>query len=44
VPGLIAYQCVRQPVRDTLVATAAVTMLSYVVLLSAVLLNLLPQA
>lgn len=44
VPGLIAYQCVRQPVRGTLVATAAVTLLSYVVLLSAVLLNLLPQA
>lgn len=44
VPGLIAYQCVRQPVRGTLVATVVVTMLSYVVLLSAVLLNLLPQA
>ena len=44
VPGLIAYQCVRQPVRVTLVATATVTVLSYVVLLSAVLLNVLPQA
>jgi gamma-polyglutamate biosynthesis protein CapC len=44
VPGLIAYQCVRQPVAGTLVATAAVTMLSYVVLLAAILLNLLPQA
>jgi hypothetical protein len=44
VPGLIAYQCVRQPVTSTLVATGAVTLLSYVVLLSGVLLNLLPLA
>ncbi|TDV48782.1 poly-gamma-glutamate biosynthesis protein PgsC/CapC [Actinophytocola oryzae] len=44
VPGLIAYQCVRQPVASTLLATAAVTMLSYVVLLTGVLLNLLPPA
>lgn len=44
VPGLIAYQLVRQPVKATLAATGVVTLLSYVVLLSGVLLNVLPRA
>lgn len=43
VPGLIAYQLVRQPVKATLVATGVVTLLSYVVLLSGVLLQVLPH-
>jgi poly-gamma-glutamate biosynthesis protein PgsC/CapC len=44
VPGLIAYQLVRQPVKATLASTGIVTLLSYVVLLSGVLLNLLPRS
>ena len=43
VPGLIAYQCVRQPIKATLISTSVVTMLSYVVLLTGVLLNYLPH-
>jgi gamma-polyglutamate biosynthesis protein CapC len=43
VPGLIAYQCVRQPIKATLISTGVVTMLSYVVLLTGVLLNFLPH-
>ena len=43
-PGLIAYQLVRQPVKATLASTGIVTLLSYVVLLSGVLLNLLPRS
>jgi poly-gamma-glutamate biosynthesis protein PgsC/CapC len=43
VPGLIAYQLVRQPIKATVVSTGIVTLLSYVVLLSGVLLNLLPH-
>jgi gamma-polyglutamate biosynthesis protein CapC len=42
VPGLIAYQLVRQPIAPTLISTAAVTLLSYVVLTSGLLLGLLP--
>jgi hypothetical protein len=43
VPGLVAYQCVRQPVVATVVSTTVVTLMSYAVLLSGVLLRLLPQ-
>lgn len=42
-PGLIAYQCVRQPIKATLISTGVVTMLSHVVLLTGVLLNVLPH-
>jgi poly-gamma-glutamate biosynthesis protein PgsC/CapC len=44
VPGLVAYQCVRQPVVATLVSTAVVTLIAYVILLSGVLLRLIPQS
>jgi poly-gamma-glutamate biosynthesis protein PgsC/CapC len=44
VPGLVAYQCVRQPVVPTLVSTTVVTLVAYVVLLSGVLLRFIPQA
>jgi poly-gamma-glutamate biosynthesis protein PgsC/CapC len=43
VPGLITYQLVRQPIRPTLVAIAAVTGASYVVLASGILLGALPS-
>jgi gamma-polyglutamate biosynthesis protein CapC len=43
VPGLIAYQLVRQPSLPTLVATASVTAVASVVLLVGNLLHLLPQ-
>jgi gamma-polyglutamate biosynthesis protein CapC len=42
VPGLIAYQLVRQPIAPTLISTAAVTLLNYVVLTSGLLLGLMP--
>lgn len=43
VPGLIAYQLVRQPTVPTIVATASVTAIAFVVLLTGILLHLLPQ-
>ncbi|MEV0276319.1 poly-gamma-glutamate biosynthesis protein PgsC/CapC [Streptomyces sp. NPDC050610] len=43
VPGLIAYQLVRQPPRATLVSTATVTLGAYVVLTAGVLLGALPS-
>lgn len=42
VPGLVAYQLVRQPVVATLVATTAVTTLTYAILVTGVYLRLLP--
>ena len=42
VPGLIAYQLIRQPIVATLLATGAVTGLAYVVMLSGVLLRFIP--
>ncbi|MGN6522058.1 MAG: poly-gamma-glutamate biosynthesis protein PgsC/CapC [Actinomycetes bacterium] len=44
VPGLIAYQLLRQPKVATLLSTTIVTALAYVVLLTGVLLRLLPGA
>lgn len=43
VPGLIAYQLVRQPIAPTLISTATVTLLNYVVLTSGLLLGLMPS-
>jgi gamma-polyglutamate biosynthesis protein CapC len=43
VPGLVAYQLVRQPRLPTIVATAAVTAVASAVLLVGILLRLLPQ-
>ncbi|KOG86306.1 poly-gamma-glutamate biosynthesis protein PgsC/CapC [Streptomyces varsoviensis] len=43
VPGLIAYQLVRQPPRATMVSTATVTLGAYVVLTAGVLLGALPS-
>ena len=42
VPGLIAYQLVRQPIAPTLISTATVTLVNYVVLTSGLLLGLMP--
>lgn len=42
VPGLVAYQLIRQPVGATLLALGAVTMATYVVMLSGVLLRFIP--
>lgn len=42
VPGLVAYQLVRQPVVATLTATTVVTSAAYGVLLTGVLLRFLP--
>lgn len=42
VPGLVAYQLVRQPKVATIVATATVTAVTYAVLMTGVLLRLLP--
>ncbi len=42
VPGLIAYQLLRQPIAATLLATGAVTALAYGVMLTGVLLRLVP--
>jgi len=44
VPGLVAYQLIRQPVRATLLALGAVTLVTYVVMLSGVLLRFIPGA
>jgi poly-gamma-glutamate biosynthesis protein PgsC/CapC len=42
VPGLVAYQLMRQPAIATLVATATVTMVAYSVMLAGILLRLVP--
>ncbi|MEU1625606.1 poly-gamma-glutamate biosynthesis protein PgsC/CapC [Streptomyces sp. NPDC020096] len=42
VPGLIAYQLVRQPVASTVISTTAVTLGTYVVLAAGLLLGALP--
>jgi poly-gamma-glutamate biosynthesis protein PgsC/CapC len=42
VPGLIAYQLVRQPPRATLLATTSVTVAAYIVLATGALLGELP--
>ncbi|MFC7218696.1 poly-gamma-glutamate biosynthesis protein PgsC/CapC [Streptomyces polyrhachis] len=44
VPGLIAYQLVRQPKGATVLATGSVTLLNYVVLTAGILLGALPSA
>ncbi|MET9510166.1 poly-gamma-glutamate biosynthesis protein PgsC/CapC [Streptomyces flavidovirens] len=43
VPGLIAYQLVRQPKGATLLATGSVTLMAYVVLTAGILLGALPS-
>lgn len=43
VPGLIAYQLVRQPKGPTLLATGSVTLMAYVVLTAAILLGFMPS-
>ncbi|MEV6008351.1 poly-gamma-glutamate biosynthesis protein PgsC/CapC [Streptomyces sp. NPDC051976] len=42
VPGLIAYQMVRQPMAATVISTTAVTLAAYVVLAAGLLLGALP--
>jgi poly-gamma-glutamate biosynthesis protein PgsC/CapC len=42
VPGLIAYQLIRQPIVPTLLATSLVTALAYGVLLTGILLQFVP--
>ncbi|MFF8785887.1 poly-gamma-glutamate biosynthesis protein PgsC/CapC [Streptomyces sp. NPDC015125] len=44
VPGLIAYQLVRQPKGPTLLATGSVTLMAYVVLAAGILLGVMPSA
>ncbi|GAA2503881.1 poly-gamma-glutamate biosynthesis protein PgsC/CapC [Streptomyces sp. NPDC059506] len=44
VPGLIAYQLVRQPKGATLLATGSVTLMNYVVLTAGILLGVMPSA
>lgn len=44
VPGLVAHQLLRQPVKETVIATTAVTILASGVLVSGVLLRLIPAA
>ncbi|UGY91959.1 poly-gamma-glutamate biosynthesis protein PgsC/CapC [Streptomyces gobiensis] len=44
VPGLIAYQLVRQPKGATILATGSVTLMTYVVLTAGILLGALPSA
>ncbi|WP_436739471.1 poly-gamma-glutamate biosynthesis protein PgsC/CapC [Streptomyces sp. BBFR102] len=44
VPGLIAYQLVRQPKGATLMATGSVTLMAYVVLTAGILLGVMPAA
>jgi poly-gamma-glutamate biosynthesis protein PgsC/CapC len=43
VPGLIGYQLVRQPKGATLLATGSVTLATYVVLTSGILLGVMPS-
>ncbi|MEU7306211.1 poly-gamma-glutamate biosynthesis protein PgsC/CapC [Streptomyces sp. NPDC007189] len=42
VPGLVSYQMLRQPMAATLISTTAVTLATYVVLVSGLLVGLLP--
>ncbi|MFE3996567.1 poly-gamma-glutamate biosynthesis protein PgsC/CapC [Streptomyces goshikiensis] len=44
VPGLIAYQLVRQPKGATLMATGSATLMTYVVLTAGILLGVMPTA
>ncbi|ADI09157.1 poly-gamma-glutamate synthesis protein PgsC [Streptomyces bingchenggensis BCW-1] len=44
VPGLIAYQLVRQPKGPTLLATGSVTLMAYVVLTAGILLGVMPTS
>lgn len=44
VPGLIAYQLVRQPKGPTVLATGSVTLMAYVVLTAGILLGVMPSA
>ncbi|MET7685390.1 poly-gamma-glutamate biosynthesis protein PgsC/CapC [Streptomyces sp. NPDC005423] len=44
VPGLVAYQLVRQPRGATLLATGSVTLMAYVVLTAGILLGVMPSA
>ncbi|MGI8809373.1 MAG: poly-gamma-glutamate biosynthesis protein PgsC/CapC [Acidimicrobiales bacterium] len=44
VPGLVAYQLIRQPIGATVVSMAAVTALTYAVVISGVLLQFIPSA
>jgi len=44
VPGLVAYQMVRQPIPATLVSTVVVTAMTYGVMLTGVLLRFIPNA
>ncbi|WP_030763822.1 poly-gamma-glutamate biosynthesis protein PgsC/CapC [Streptomyces sp. NRRL F-2664] len=44
VPGLIAYQLVRQPKGATLLATGSTTLMTYVVLTAGILLGVMPAA
>ncbi|AKL67230.1 MULTISPECIES: poly-gamma-glutamate biosynthesis protein PgsC/CapC [Streptomyces] len=44
VPGLIAYQLVRQPKGATLMATGSATLMTYVVLTAGILLGVMPAA
>jgi gamma-polyglutamate biosynthesis protein CapC len=44
VPGLIAYQLVRQPKGPTLLATGSVTLMAYVVLTAGILLGVMPSS
>ncbi len=44
VPGLIAYQLVRQPKGATVLATGTVTLTTYVVLTAGILLGVMPSA
>lgn len=43
VPGLIAYQLIRQPPGPTLLATGAVSLITYATLVSGVLIGLVPS-
>jgi gamma-polyglutamate biosynthesis protein CapC len=43
VPGLIAYQLVRQPKGPTLLATGSVTLMAYVILTAGILLGFMPS-
>jgi len=42
VPGLVSYQMVRQPMSATVISTTAVTLATYVVLVSGLLMGALP--
>ncbi len=44
VPGLVAYQLIRQPIPATITALVTVTALSYGIMLTGVILGLIPQA